>query len=100
LAEVKKIVEAPETMVEGKFRINEFTRTGFNLRDSNSLGLPGNFYYLYIKADEDFFKRNEKSIMIKGVTKLSGKEYEEVKKKIEDELSGAESGLGSVFEGF
>jgi len=104
LQNVKKILDAEEKMEqtpEGqKFRINEFARVGYTLRDAKSLGLNESCTYLYIKADDVFFTKNEKTILFNGVKKIEGEEFEKVKRKIEEESSGAEIGMGSVFSGF
>lgn len=114
LGEAKKILEAQEVPSENieamhedkempvkEVKKNYFARNGYLLRDAKSMGFNKDCYYLYIDGPHEFFKDNERLIIsIKGITKLSGKEYDEVKRKIEDELSGAESGIGSVFEGF
>ena len=101
---VKKVLDDPErveeTAGEKKVIINEFARAGYTLRDGKTMGFTEEVNYLYIKTDEEFFKKNEPKILIEGVKKLEGPEFEKVKTEIEKEAEGAESGMGAVFSGF
>ena len=75
---------------------NEFARNGYTLRGAEALGLKeGNF--LYIKADAEFFKKNEHLLIQTGAKLLSGKEAEQVEKKIEAEEESAAAGMGGIF---
>lgn len=98
LSEVKKILEEPERVEEGKIVRNEFARNGYTLRDAKSMDFEKNCSYLYVKGEEEFFEKNEKRLTdIENVEKIEGKEYEEVKAKIEEEASEAEEGIGAIF---
>jgi len=101
LAEVKKVLEEQERMEETggekKFIINEFAREGYSLRDGKSMGFKEEGAYLYIKSNEDFFKKNEPKIMKEGVKKLMGKEFERVRKEMEKEEDDAATGVGAIF---
>ncbi len=117
LQKVKNIIEAPEKATgeldveiekeDGKkgtkiekakeWKINEFKRTGYILRDGKALGFEEKETYLYINADEDFFKRNEKILLDNGAKVLEGEKFEKVKKKIEETESEASAGVGFVF---
>ena len=101
---VKKVLDDPErveeTGGEKKIIINEFARTGYTLRDGKSMGFTEEANYLYIKAEDEFFKKNEAKILVEGVKKLEGQDFEKVKAEMEKEAEGAESGMGAVFGGF
>jgi len=115
LQKIKSVLEAPDSAVgqldfeiekeEGKgimekakmWKINEFKRVGYILREAKALGIDKKVAYLYIKADEDFFERNEKILIDLGVKILEGKEYEEIKEKIEALEKEASEGLGFIF---
>jgi len=103
-AAVKKILDQQERVEivndEKKVIFNEFARAGYTMRDGRSMGFKEEVNYLYIKADEEFFKKNEKQLLIDGVKKLEGEEFEKVKKEIEKETEGAEMGMGAVFGEF
>ncbi|MEM5814275.1 MAG: hypothetical protein QXD77_00455 [Candidatus Aenigmatarchaeota archaeon] len=72
---------------------NEFARTGYVLRGAESLDMEeGNF--LYIKADEEFFKKNEAQLLQAGAKKASEDEAHAVKEKIESEEEAAAAGMG------
>ncbi len=91
IKEVKKVLENPDVAA------NKWARNGYTLRDSKSLGVEEDCYYLYVNADEEFFNQNEEQIMIEGVEKLQGEEYEKIKNLIEEEQSGAAAGIGAIF---
>lgn len=102
--EVKKILEDQERVEEKDgvktVVINEFARAGYSLRDGKSLGVKESCNYLYINADEEFFKKNEPKIMKEGVKKLEGEELEKVKQAIEGEADSAAAGVGAIFGDF
>lgn len=105
LQNVKKILDAEERMEQQpdgsqKWKTNEFARVGYTLRDAKTLGIEENCAFLYIKAEDDFFAKNEKAILLEGVKKTEGAEFEKVREKIEAEKGGAEAGVGAVFAGF
>jgi len=75
---------------------NEFARNGYTFRGAEALGLKeGNF--LYIKADPEFFKKNEHLLLQAGAKLTSGKEAQHVKEKIEAEEESAAAGMGGIF---
>ena len=80
-----------------KWIINEFKTQGYILRASQAIGKSTEAHYLYIKADDEFFKRNEKALLDAGAKLLKGKESAEVQKKIEDLENAAIEGLGGIF---
>lgn len=96
---VKAILEGPDKKdpKTGKWIPNEWALRGFRLNDAKGLGVEGANYYVYVKADEDFFKRNEKTIIDAGAKEMKGPEMEKVKKKFEEAAESAEIGLGSIF---
>jgi len=75
-----------------------FARQGYKLKEGGVIGGDKSKYYLYIKADADFFKTAEEKL--KGINSLkrSEKKVEEsVVKKIEEEEGSAEQGFGAIF---
>lgn len=75
---------------------NEFARTGYIFRAAESLGLEeGN--YLFIRADEEFFKKNEHALIKAGAKRAPEDEAAEVKKQIEAEEEAAAAGMGGIF---
>ncbi len=105
LAQVKKTLEEQERVElvnnEKKIVRNEFIRAGYTLRDAKSMGFTENCSYLYIRNEDDgFFKRNEPKILIEGVKKLDGPEFEKVKQGVEKEAEDAAIGVGAVFGQF
>jgi len=79
-----------------KLTVNNFARNGYILRGAKALGVEKDCSYLYIKADENFFKENEGLILIDGVKKVENG-FEELKNKIESEEEAAAQGLGGIF---
>lgn len=119
LSAVKAILEAPEkeageiagleleteagkkgAKVEAakEWKINEFKRQGYLLRDAKSLGLEKACSYLYIDASEDFFERNEKTLLDAGARELKGEELEKVKEKIKAGEEAAAKSIGAIFK--
>lgn len=105
IAAVKKVLEAPEDFKEtepGKreFVTNPYARNGYVMRDGASLNMESGATYLYVKGEDDFFAKNEKNILIEGVTKLAGADLDKAKQAIESEQANAEAGMGAVFGDF
>jgi len=112
---IKKILEAPdqtsgELNVEiekeqgkGKFekakswKINEFRKQDCKLKDAKSLGIKSENSYLSINAQEDFFKKNEKTLLDSGAKKLSSQESEKIQIAIDKSEDETSSGVGFVF---
>lgn len=115
LTKIKNTLEAPDIVSgelgveiekeQGKgvmekakaWKINEFKRNGYILREAKTLGIDKKVSYLYISAPDDFFNRNEKLLLDLGAKVVKNKEYEEVKAKIEEVELGASSAVGFVF---
>lgn len=114
LAQVKNLLEAPDTAGEelevelekepGKgsekakaWKINEFKKQGYILREAKALGISKDCSYLHIEASEDFFKKNEKNLLDAGAKIVSKKDFEEIKKKIETSEQEASEGIGFLF---
>lgn len=92
LKDAKKVLENPDVV------LNKWARNGYTLRDAKTLGIQKEVAYLYVEGPEEFFKEHEKEITeIETVEKTKGSEFDEVKKKIDDEQSGALSGVGAIF---
>jgi hypothetical protein len=76
--------------------VNEFARNGYTMRGAEALGLKEGMY-LYINADAEFFRKNERALVEAGAKPVSGKEAQTVKEKIEAEEEAAASGMGGIF---
>jgi hypothetical protein len=85
-----------EVSIKGRFT-NEFALNGYILRDGQPLGVKKDFTYLYMKAEESFFEKQEKEILIDGVKRITGKEFETVRTEIEKEQEAAAEGIGGIF---
>lgn len=79
------------------WKVNEFKKNGYILREAKALGSDKKVSYLYIQGDEGFFKRNERTLLELGAKILQGKEFDEIKEKIEALEQGASEGIGFVF---
>ncbi len=79
------------------WKANEWKKNGYILREAKALGIYKKVNYLYVSAPEDFFERNEKQIIELGAKTLEGKEFDDVKNKIEEAELGASEGIGFVF---
>ena len=79
------------------WKVNEFKRNGYILREAKILGIDKKVSYLYIEASEMFFRDNEKLLIEKGAKILEGSEYEQVKAKIQEAENAASAGIGFLF---
>ena len=80
-----------------EFFANQFKLQGYKLQDAASLGISKTVNYLLIDANEDFFKKNEKTLLTAGAKALKNKEFEDVKKKFESAEAGAVESMGAIF---
>ncbi|MCX8193785.1 MAG: hypothetical protein N3G19_00240 [Candidatus Pacearchaeota archaeon] len=115
LQKIKNVLEAPDSAAgeldielekeQGKgimekaraWKVNEWKKNGYILRDAKALGIDKKVSFLYVSAPEDFFEKNEKAIVALGAKVLKGKDYDDVKAKIEESEAGAAGGLSLIF---
>ncbi len=96
-------VEIEKEQGKGKFekakswKVNEFRKQGYILREAKAIGMSEDTPFLYIKGDEGFFKRNEKTLIDAGAKRIEGKKFEKVKDSIEKQEEEAASGVGFIF---
>ena len=77
-----------------------FARNGYKLKEGKLAGGEEGRYYLYMKAEPDFFKWAEEKFKAANVAsfKRAAKEIEgKVIKSIESEDNAAEAGFGAIF---
>ena len=119
LAKIKAILEASDVVsgeIEGvelesesgkkgakvekakEWKLNEFKRQGYILRDAKALDIEKPCSYLYIEGSEDFFSKNEKILLDAGAKALSGEEFDKVKEKIKAGEDAAAESIGAVFK--
>lgn len=77
---------------------DSFARVGYKLREGASLGEDKAKLYLYISADEGFFKKADETLKPLAST-LKPEEEKRIHEKILKEEEEAESGFGSIFGG-
>ena len=111
---VKNVIEAPdqtsgELDVEiekepgkGKekaksWKVNEFKKQGYILREAKALGIEKKVFYLQISGEDSFFQRNEKLLLDADAKVLNTKEADEIVKKISEMESNASNGIGFIF---
>ena len=98
LGDVKKILDASDTKDEkGNWTKNPFVVQGYRLQEAGTLGINKLVNYLYIKASDEFFEKNEKMLLDAGAKKLSGAEEDDVKKRFEGAEEESLAGMGSIF---
>jgi hypothetical protein len=93
--EVKNLKNLLESDPYGE---RSFARQGYKLKEGGVIGGEKSKYYLYIKADADFFKAAEEKL--KGINsfKRTDKKVEEsILKRIDEEEGSAEQGFGAIF---
>ena len=75
-----------------------FARQGYKLKEGKVIGGEQSKYYLYMKADADFFKAAEEKLKSINSLKRADKKVEEsIVKRIEEEEGSAEQGFGAIF---
>jgi hypothetical protein len=79
------------------WKVNEFKKQGYILREAKALGIEKKVFYLQISADEDFFKRNELMLLEAGAKTLNTADADSIIKKINDLESSASNGIGFIF---
>ncbi len=79
------------------WKINEFKKQGYILREAKALGIEKKVFFLEISAEEDFFKRNEKLLLDTGAKVLNTSDSDDIIRKISDMESNASSGIGLIF---
>ena len=98
LGEVKKILEASDTKdAQGNWIKNPFIVQGYRIQEAGTLGINKQVNYLYIKASDEFFEKNEKVLLDAGAKKLEGTEKADVQKKFEAAEEDSIAGMGSIF---
>jgi len=115
LQKIKNVLEAQDTATgeldvelekeagKGKmekakaWKVNEFKKNGYILREAKALNIDKKVSYLYISGEEGFFERNEKVLLELGAKELKGKDADEIKEKIEALEQGASEGIGFIF---
>jgi hypothetical protein len=91
-ANLKKLLETDP------YGEKSFARQGYKLKEGGVIGGEKSKYYLYIKADADFFKAAEEKLKSINSLKRADKKVEEsIVKKIEEEEGSAEQGFGAIF---
>ncbi len=78
------------------FKNDLLSRQSINFRDSKSLGLGGDIYYLDIQGSDEAIE--EAKGLLKDVsTEVTGKDKEKVIEVIEKQEEAANAGFGSIF---
>ncbi|MBI2080059.1 hypothetical protein HYT84_04805 [Candidatus Micrarchaeota archaeon] len=89
-AELTKILEADP------YADDSFARVGYKLKDGLVIGHDPKKGYIYISAEEEFFKKAEEKL--KPVASRCKVEVEkDIVAKIQKEEEEAESGFGAIF---
>ena len=92
IGNLKKLLEADP------YAERSFARQGYKLKEGGVISGDKSKYYLYMKADADFFKTAEQKLNAIESLKRSEKKVEEsVVKRIEEEEGSAEQGFGTIF---
>ncbi len=99
IAKVKNILDAQDAKdpTTGQWVQNPFKAQGYIMRDATTLGLTKPATYIHIKAEDSFFKANEKKLTEAGAKLMKGKDAAEIQKKIDELENAAMEGMGSIF---
>jgi hypothetical protein len=72
---------------------DEWARNGYTLRAAKGIGLDIPDYFLYVKAEDEFFAQHEADVLVEGVTAVEGNEFDNVKQAFEAEEANVASGV-------
>ena len=93
-----------EIKTEDAGKINKVTtddiisRQSILTRDSNSIGVKGNFLYLKIEGSEQGIKKAQELAKEQGFKKLDNKKAKKINDKIIEQEDSAASGMGMIFD--
>lgn len=90
---IYKIDPTKISVVRQAVSADHWARNGYTLRSGKGLDIDIDDYFLYIKATDEFFTQHEAEILVEGVTKVEGNEFDNVKKIVESEEDSVASGI-------
>jgi len=92
VGKLKKLLESDP------YAERSFARQGYKLKEGGVIGGEKSKFYLYMKAEPDFFKVAEERFKeIEGLKRADKKIEVSINKKIEEEEGSAEQGFGAIF---
>ncbi len=74
------------------------SRQSIVTRESNSIGLKGNFLYLKIEGSKEGVKKAEELAKEQGFKKLDSKKAKKINDKIAEQEDSAATGMGMIFD--
>lgn len=94
---IYKIEPHKVTEVRQAISADHWARNGYTLRSGKGMDIDVDDYFLYVKADDKFFSEHEKEVLVEGVSRLDGDEFERVKAVFDLEDDNVASGI-ALFE--
>lgn len=77
---------------------DSFSRMGYQLRESKSLGLKGGNYVLHFRCDEETAKKQKERLKpLPSLKELEGAEKGQIVSKLEEDENAAAAGFGNIF---
>ncbi len=84
--------------IDKMIRDDLVSRQSILTRDSSSLDIKENVFYVKIEGSEEGLKKAKKLAKELEFKKLGKKKAEEINKKIEEQEDSAASGMGMIFD--
>jgi len=75
-----------------------FKRNGYELRNSEGLGLEGKNFYLYVDGDDEFWGNVKEMLDALELKELEGEELEKVSSKFKEQIGNSAMGVGALFK--
>ncbi len=96
--ENKSVKDVKAVLEKDPYYEVSYSRIGYKLQDSSSLGFKGGFTYLYFKISDPRGKVLMKDLLATSLlAEVSGDEKTQVLAKFEEQEGNAAQGFGSIF---
>jgi len=94
----KEVGNLKKLLESDPYAERSFARQGYKLKEGGVIGGEKSKFYLYIKAEPEFFKSAEEKFKeITSLKRAEKKIEESINKRIKEEEGSAEQGFGAIF---
>lgn len=96
--ENKSVKDVKAFLEKDPYAETSYSRLGYKLQDSSSLGQKGGFSYLYFKTTDVRGESMMKDLLATNLlVEIQGEEKQQVLSKFEEQENSATHGFGSIF---
>ncbi|MCK4327056.1 MAG: hypothetical protein KAW41_01115 [Candidatus Diapherotrites archaeon] len=90
---IYKVDSVKVTVIRQAVAADHWARNGYTLRAGRGLGFDIDQYFLYVDAPDEFFEAHEAEVLVDGVSRVEGNEFDNVSKAIKSEEDSVASGI-------